>query len=109
MHRPRGTNPRSRDHDYDRAIADYDEAIWLKRDFVAAYYNRALAYSDKGEYDKALTDFGVVVQFNSRNSLALYARGLTFLKKGNADAANADIDAARTINPNIAKEFDQSQ
>jgi tetratricopeptide (TPR) repeat protein len=96
-------------HDYDRAIADYDEAIWLKRDFVAAYYNRALAYSDKGEYDKALTDFGLVVQFDPRNALALYARGLTFLKKGNADAANADIDAASTINPNIAKEFDRSQ
>src|SRR5208282_3414783 len=37
--------------DYDRAIADYDEAIWLKSgDYPAAFYNRALAYADKGEY-----------------------------------------------------------
>jgi tetratricopeptide (TPR) repeat protein len=36
--------------DYDRAIADYDEAIWLKNgDFPAAFYNRALAYADKGD------------------------------------------------------------
>jgi tetratricopeptide (TPR) repeat protein len=36
--------------EYGRAIADYDEAIWLKNgDFPAAYYNRALAYADKGE------------------------------------------------------------
>ena len=81
----------------------------MKGDYVAAYYNRALAYSDKGEYDKALTDFGVVLQFNPRNALALYARGITFLKKNDAEAANADMDAAKTINPNIAEEFDQSQ
>ena len=38
--------------EYGRAIADYDEAIWLKKgDFPAAYYNRALAYADKGEYE----------------------------------------------------------
>jgi tetratricopeptide (TPR) repeat protein len=96
-------------HDYDRAIAEYGEAIWLKGDYVAAYYNRALAYSDKGEYDKALMDFGVVLQFNPRNALALYARGITFSKKGDGEAANAGMDAAKTINPNIAKEFDQSQ
>jgi tetratricopeptide (TPR) repeat protein len=37
--------------DYDHAIADYDEAIWLTNgDFLAAYYNRALEYADKGEY-----------------------------------------------------------
>ena len=88
---------------------NYDKAILLKHDYVAAYYNRALAYSDKGEYDKALTDIDIVLQFNPRNALALYARGITFLKKGNAGAANADIDAAKTINPGIAKEFDQSQ
>jgi tetratricopeptide (TPR) repeat protein len=81
----------------------------LKGDYVAAYYNRALACSDKGEYDKALTDFDVVLRFNPRNAFALYARGITFLKKGNAEPANADIDAARAINPNIANEFDQSQ
>ena len=54
-------------------------------------------------------DFGVVLQFNPRNAFALYARGVTFSKKGNAGAAKADRDAAETINPGIAKEFDQSQ
>ena len=31
--------------DLDRAVADYDEAIRLKPDYVAAFYNRALASS----------------------------------------------------------------
>jgi tetratricopeptide (TPR) repeat protein len=43
--------------DYDRAISDYDEAIWLKSGyFPAAFYNRALAHTDKREYGHALRD-----------------------------------------------------
>jgi tetratricopeptide (TPR) repeat protein len=95
-------------HDYDRAIADYDEAIWLKSDYVAAFYNRALVYVDKGEYDHALADFGVVLQFKPKNALALYARGWMLLKKGDTEAGNADIVAAKAINPNIAEQFDPS-
>jgi hypothetical protein len=33
--------------DLDRAIGDYDEAIRLKPDYAAAFYNRALALADK--------------------------------------------------------------
>jgi len=96
--------------DYGRAIADYDEAIWLKHgDFPAAYYNRALAYADKGEYELSLRDFDVVMRFNPRNALALYARGLTLQKKGDIEAGKIDISAAKTINPNIAEQFDHSE
>jgi tetratricopeptide (TPR) repeat protein len=95
-------------HDYDRAIADYDEAIWLKSDYVAAFYNRALAYVDKGGYDHALADFGVVLQLKPKNALALYARGWMLLKKGDTEAGNADIVAAKAINPDIAEQFDPS-
>jgi tetratricopeptide (TPR) repeat protein len=96
--------------DYDRAISDYDEAIWLKSgDFPAAFYNRALAYTDKREYGHALRDFEVVMGFNAKNALALYARGMTLLKKGDADAGKADIAAAKELNPNVAEQFDQSE
>ena len=95
-------------HEYDRAIADYDEAIWLKSDYVAAFYNRALAYVDQGDYGRALANFGVVLQFEPKNALALYARGWMLLKKGDAEAGNADIAAAKAINPNIGEQFDPS-
>jgi tetratricopeptide (TPR) repeat protein len=95
-------------HDYDRAIADYDEAIWLKSDYVAAHYNRALAYVDKGDYGHALSDLGFVLKFNPESALALYARGWMLLKKGDTEAGNADIVAAKAINPNIAEQFDPS-
>src|SRR6266436_6472945 len=37
--------------DYDRAIRDYDEAIWLDNNIPALFYNRAIAYSEKQDYD----------------------------------------------------------
>jgi tetratricopeptide (TPR) repeat protein len=44
--------------DYDRAIADYTEAIRLDPVWSALpYYNRGSAYEKKGELDKALADF----------------------------------------------------
>ena len=41
---------------YDQAILDYTRAIEISPGFAAAYYNRALAYYDKGEYEKAWQD-----------------------------------------------------
>jgi tetratricopeptide (TPR) repeat protein len=43
--------------DYDRAIADYTEAIRLDRGSALSYSNRGFAYEEKGELDKALADF----------------------------------------------------
>jgi len=41
---------------YDRAIFYYTKAIETSPKFAAAYYNRAVAYYDKGEYEKAWRD-----------------------------------------------------
>ena len=81
----------------------------MKSDFPAAFYNRAVAYFYQHEYERALADLEVVLRFDKSNALALYARGMTLLKKGDADAGEADITAAKAINPDIAEQFDTSQ
>src|SRR5262249_31195537 len=43
--------------EYDRAIADYTEAIRLDRGSALSYSYRGSAYEKKGELDKALADF----------------------------------------------------
>ena len=43
--------------DYDRAIADYSEAIKLDPNLTAAYNGRAGAYSDQGDVDRAVADY----------------------------------------------------
>ena len=36
--------------DYQGAIADFDQAIKLKPDYVEAYYNRGIVKHDLGDY-----------------------------------------------------------
>ncbi len=42
---------------YDRAIADFNEAIELDPKYGKAYYNRALVYEDLGRASDAIQDF----------------------------------------------------
>src|SRR5262249_2395559 len=43
--------------DFDRAIADYDQAIRLNPKYALAYNNRGTAYRYKGDYDRAIVDY----------------------------------------------------
>ena len=43
--------------EFDKAIADYTEAIRLNPKNAKAYYNRGTSYAKKGEQDKADADF----------------------------------------------------
>src|SRR5260221_74791 len=43
--------------DYDRAIADYNQAIHLDAMNSYAYYNRGGAWAEKGDYDRAIADY----------------------------------------------------
>ena len=80
-----------------------------KGDFPAAYYNRALAYADKGDYEQSFRDFDVVMRFDPKNALAMYARGLTLLNKGAIVAGKTAISDAEAINPDIAEQFNDSE
>lgn len=46
--------------EYDKAIADYNEALRLSPKFSSAYYNRGVAYEEMGEHEKAKADFAKV-------------------------------------------------
>jgi tetratricopeptide (TPR) repeat protein len=43
--------------EYDREIADYNQALQLNSNLAEAYYNRGLAYGAKGDKQKAIADF----------------------------------------------------
>jgi tetratricopeptide (TPR) repeat protein len=44
--------------DYDRAIADYSEAIRINPRDAVAFNDRGFAHSTKGDYDRAIADSG---------------------------------------------------
>ena len=48
--------------DYDRAIANQNEAIRLDPRLVAAYYNRGMAHRSKGDYARAIADYSEAIR-----------------------------------------------
>ena len=58
-----------------------------------------------GQFDNALADFNSALRINPYNEYALYQRGLLKQEIGDVQGAAADIAAAKSTNPEIAKEF----
>jgi tetratricopeptide (TPR) repeat protein len=50
--------------DYDKAIAEFTEAIRLDPESDGAYHNRAHAYAEKKEYAKAVADYNESIRLN---------------------------------------------
>lgn len=88
-------------HDYDRAIAQYSMAIRINPSFVDPYHNRGMSYAAKGDYDTAIADYNHALRLNAQDALALYERGIAKQKKGDDAGGEADIAAAKKINPHV--------
>jgi tetratricopeptide (TPR) repeat protein len=81
--------------DYDRAVADYSEAIKLDPQFASAYINRGLVYDLKGESDAAAGDFSRAIELKPDEPLAYYDRGyIRSWEKHDYDGAIADLSKA---------------
>lgn len=63
---------------YDRAIADFTEAIRQAPNSAQAYYGRAAVYYNIGDYDRAIQDYDQVLRIDPRNSSAVTFRALTY-------------------------------
>ena len=74
----RGTNK----NEFDKAIADCNEAIRLDPKNADAFYNRGLALESKKEFDKAIADFNEAIQLDPKNANVFYARGSAWAHKG---------------------------
>jgi hypothetical protein len=53
----------------------------------------------------AIADYTAALKIGPKTASSLYGRGFAELKKGSAAAGNADIAAAKAVNPKIADEF----
>ncbi|MBF0507239.1 MAG: tetratricopeptide repeat protein [Nitrospirae bacterium] len=88
--------------DYDKAIADYSEAIRRNPQYALAYNNRGIAWRDKGDYDKAIADYSEAILLNPQYVLAYNNRGIAWRDKGDYDKAIADYSEAILLNPEYA-------
>jgi tetratricopeptide (TPR) repeat protein len=92
--------------DFDRAIAEFTQAIRLNPNKAVYYGNRGVAYNRKGDYDRAIADFTAVLRINPNDdeavkylALVLDNRGLTSVIKGDLDRAIADFTEAVQLEP----------
>ena len=85
--------------EYDKAIAEFTDAIRLEPNHNMAYIGRGNALLKKGDHDKALADCNAAIQINPRVGVAYSVRAIVWLGKGDATKAFADFDESIRLDP----------
>jgi tetratricopeptide (TPR) repeat protein len=85
--------------DYDRAIADYTEAIRLAPTSAWAYCRRANAYLFKDEFDRVIADCDEAIRLDPTYAWAYCSRGHAFAAKGDFRSAIADLTEYLRLDP----------
>src|SRR5262249_24783876 len=62
--------------EFDRAIADLDQAIRIDPNYADAYNNRDIAYNGKGNPERAVRDFDRAIEIDPNYAIAIFNRGL---------------------------------
>ncbi len=84
---------------YDKAIADFSQAIEIDSDYARAYNNRGVLYKDIKQYDKAIDDYSHAIEIDPKNPTAWYSRGNAYNDLHQYDNAVADYSRAIEIDP----------
>jgi len=90
---------------WDKAIADYNEAIRLAPDLVFAFNNLGNAYYFKGQLDRAIENYDKAIRLQPDIAEAFANRGNVYRKKGQLDRAIKDYDKAIHFKPDNAQVF----
>jgi tetratricopeptide (TPR) repeat protein len=92
--------------DYDRAIADYGQALTLLpgdrtaiKNLRIAHIRRAAAAARLGEQEPALLDYARAIELEPDHPLAYMRRGQLRLDRGDTEGAVADLTRARELDP----------
>lgn len=76
------------------AIDYYTKAIDISPDFIPAYFNRAIAYSEQGDYARAIADLDKCIEAADSRAGALFNRGLLYIGIKNYTLGCADLSKA---------------
>jgi tetratricopeptide (TPR) repeat protein len=77
----------------------------MEPNVAAAFDSRGLTYLKLGKWESAIADFNSALRLDPKLPNARYGRGFAKLKRGDPAGGNADIAAAKTVEPNIEGEF----
>lgn len=91
--------------DFDRAIADLDEALHLDPRSAAALIERASVFHSKGDLDRAIGDYDRAIAAWPQSAAPFYGRGEVYRAKDDLDRAVANYDRALQLDANLAAAY----
>ena len=90
--------------DLDAALADCNEALRMRPDFVPALDSRAFVHMRGGRFREAITDYDAAIKGIPQDPYSLYGRGIAKMRVGDTEGAAADITASKAVQ-DVAPEF----
>ncbi|MEQ1775521.1 MAG: tetratricopeptide repeat protein [Burkholderiales bacterium] len=94
--------------DFDRAIADYTEAIKINADYREAFNNRGNAHRNKKDYDRAIEDYEQAIRIAPKRGLYHRNRGNVLMDKRDYEKALASFNEAIKLDANDADASDSA-
>jgi tetratricopeptide (TPR) repeat protein len=91
--------------EYDRAIADYTQAIARQPNYAEAYNNRGYAYYWNGQAEHAIGDFDRAIALRPDYPYAYNNRGAAYMASGQAERAIGDFDRAIALQPDLVQAY----
>jgi tetratricopeptide (TPR) repeat protein len=82
------------EHNLDKVLKDYNQAIKLDPNFTFAYFNRAYIRAVKGNFHPAIDDLTKVIEQQPNFAEAYYNRGLMLIYLKENDLGCADLSRA---------------
>jgi len=96
-------------HQYDAALADYDEAIRLNnpnKQFLASIYsNRGNSWLSKGDLKRAIADQSQAIRLGPKNAAFYTNRARAYREQGDLDHALADFNEAIALSPSFSNPY----
>ncbi|HXC59437.1 MAG TPA: tetratricopeptide repeat protein, partial [Steroidobacteraceae bacterium] len=89
----------------DEALKDCDAALAVAPDIPAFVDSRGLALLKLKRYQEAVASYDVAIAKAPKQTSSLYGRGIAKLRLGRQAEGEADIAAAREIEPSVGSRF----
>ncbi|HVM77773.1 MAG TPA: tetratricopeptide repeat protein [Stellaceae bacterium] len=89
----------------EKALADCNKALQLQPDYPEGRDSRGFVYLKLRRYDTAITDYDVALELDPKKAVSLYGRGLARHAKGDRAGGDADIAAAKALDPSLPRLF----
>jgi tetratricopeptide (TPR) repeat protein len=95
----------ARGRDLQKALDDCNESLRLEPDNPAVLDSRGFTNLRLGQVADAIADYDAVLKHAPKVASSLYGRGLAKRKAGDGAGGDADVAAAKAIDPGIGNEF----